>query len=106
MKILSALLLSVMLTGCVGYVYPEGTVVAGPNVEVVYEPDVIVNGYYVGYYNPSYGYWTGSGWDVNFYIVGHPGYGHYYRGAPRGYYHNYYRGPHYRGGVYNHRWHH
>lgn len=105
MKILSALILSALLTGCV--VAGPGYYVATPTAEVVvYEPDVVVGQYYVGYYNPSFGYWTGTGWDVNFYVYGHGGYGHYYRGAPRGYYHNYVSGPHYRGGVNAHRWHH
>jgi len=85
-KILASLILSTALGGCV---------VAPAPVEVAYEPDVVVGLYPIGYYNPAYGYWTGYGWDVNFYLVGHPGYGHYYRGAPayaRGNFHGGYRG--------------
>lgn len=86
MKNLFAVLLAgLALTGCVAY--PVATVYT-PAVEV-YESDVLVGPYYVGYYNPAFGYWTGTGWDVNFYLVGHGGYGHYYRGAPayaRGHY--------------------
>jgi len=92
-KILSVILattLTAALSACV---------VAGPGYTVSYEPDVVVGLYPVGFYNPAYGYWTGSGWDVNFYVYGHGGYGHYYRGAPgyarghyRGYAHGGYRG--------------
>lgn len=95
--VLFAVLAALSLTGCVAYP-TDGYV----TTEVVYEPDVVVNGYYVGYYEPRYGYWTGTDWDVNFYVYGHGGYGHYYRGAPRGYYHNYYHGPHYVRGYTRH----
>lgn len=90
--IIAAAIMALSLTGCVAYVPAE-------YAEVSYEPDVVVGTYYVGYYNPGYGYWTGNGWDLNFYGYGHRGYGHYYRGAPhsaRGFYH----------GNNGHRWHH
>jgi hypothetical protein len=87
--ILASLILAASLSGCVVVPY-------GYSAEVAYEPEVIVGDYYVGYYNPGYGYWTGTGWDVDFYVVGHRGYGHYYRGAP-----GYARG-HYRGGNVGH----
>ena len=93
-KILTAIALTFALSGCVA-------TVGYPDVEVAYEPDVIVGPYYVGYYNPGYGYWTGYGWDVNFYAYGHRGYGHYYRGAP-GYARGYYHGGGYHGGYHHH----
>jgi len=63
---------------------------SGCVVSPAYEPAPVVGVYPIGYYDPAYGYWTGYGWDVNFYLFGHPGYGHHYypgRYAPRGYYH-------------------
>ncbi len=95
-NMIAAAIAAFALTGCV--ITPYGAYVAAPAVEVAYEPDVVVGGYYIGYYNPGFGYWTGVGWDFNFYAYGHPGYGHYYRGAPRGAYWHYRSGPHYRGG--------
>ena len=95
MKGLAVILLSIGLAGCVvepvGYVEP-------PMGEVVYEPDVIVGGYNVGYYREGFGFWTGSGWDANFYAQGHPGWRHYYRGAPGHAWGAYHGGPHYRDG--------
>jgi hypothetical protein len=95
MKALAVLLLSMGLASCVvetvGYVEPP------PMGAVVYEPDVIVGGYSVGYYREGFGFWTGSGWDLDFYAQGHPGWGHYYRGAPRHAWGAYHGGPHYRG---------
>lgn len=91
MKVLAPILLSIGLAGCAGYV-------ATPAAEVVYEPDVFIGGYKVGYYREGFGFWTGSGWDANFYAKGHPGWGHYYRGAPREAFGAYHGGPHYRGG--------
>jgi hypothetical protein len=79
-KILAALALAASLSGCV--VSPAYVAYDGP--------------YYVGYYNPGYGYWTGYGWDVNFYLYGHPGYGHHYY-APRGW-----RGGYVHGGYRHH----
>lgn len=93
-NIIAAAIVALSLSACV--------VVPGTYAEVSYEPDVVVGAYYVGYYNPGYGYWTGNSWDINFYGRGHGGYGHYYRGAPhsaRGYYH----GGH---GGNGHRYHH
>lgn len=87
MKILSALVLCVLMTGCV--VTPYGYVAASPEMEVVYESDVVAGLYPLGYYNPEYGYWNGASWDVDFYLFGHPGYGHYYRGAPHSAMHGY-----------------
>jgi hypothetical protein len=81
-NILAALAVMGILTGCV--VAPVGY-----TADVSYEPSVVVGLYPLGYYNPGYGYWTGYGWDVDFYGYGHPGYGHFYRGAPgyaRGHY--------------------
>jgi hypothetical protein len=69
-----AALCGALMTGCVATVGP------GPVVE--YEPAVIVGAYPLGYYGPA-GYWTGYGWDRHYYDRGHPGWGHYYRGAPR-----------------------
>jgi hypothetical protein len=80
---------AIALSGCVAY---------PAEVQVGFEPAVVVGLYSIGFYNPSFGYWNGYGWDMNFYVYGHPGYGHYYRGAPgyarghyyasRGYYHH------------------
>lgn len=99
MKILSAILMCAILSGCV--VYPiDGYVTTSTGyttVAVEYEPDVYVGQYYVGYYQPGFGFWTGYGWDINFYYYGHAGYGHYYRGCPHEYYHNYEGGRYYRG---------
>lgn len=72
-KILAALALGLTLGGCVAYPVSYGVQV---------EPE-----YYVGYYNPGYGYWTGYGWDSSFYVYGHPGYGRRYY-APRGWHHD------------------
>jgi len=83
-NILAAIVLAAAMAGCIAYP-------VGYSTEVVYEPDVIVGPYYVGYYNPGYGYWTGTGWDLEFYGYGHGGYGHFYRGAP-GYARGHYRG--------------
>lgn len=74
MKILSAIILSVFLTGCV--VYP-----------VQYEPSVVVGTYPIGYWN-GYGYWNGVRFDIDFYAPGHYGYGHHYRGYHGGYRHH------------------
>ncbi|MFI4918532.1 MAG: hypothetical protein ACHP65_03150 [Legionellales bacterium] len=95
MKVLAAILFSIGLTGCV--IEPAGYV-AIPTTGVVYEPNVIVGGYAIGYYRDGFGYWTGDGWDVNFYANGHAGWGHHYRGAPRGAWGAYRGGPHYNGG--------
>jgi len=75
-KILGALALSIALSGCVA------TVRANPGVAVEFEPDVIVGEWPIGYYDPAFGYWTGVGWDFDFYVYGHPGWGHCYRGCP------------------------
>jgi hypothetical protein len=61
-----------ILAGCVAYATPYGTEVQ------VAEPVVAV-----GFYDPLYGYWTGYGWDVNYYAYGHPGYGHPFYHGPR-----------------------
>jgi len=76
-KFIAALVTTIAIAGCVATAGPAGVGVgfAAPEVEI---DGPFVNGYAVGYYNPGYGYWTGSGWDVNFYAVGHPGYGHHY----------------------------
>lgn len=95
MKGLAVILLTVGLAGCV---VESVDYVATPTAEVVYEPDVIVGGYNVGYYREGFGFWTGSGWDANFYAQGHPGWRHYYRGAPGHAVHAYRNGPHYRAG--------
>jgi hypothetical protein len=73
------LVAAIALSGCV--VYPLG-------YETQYEPEVYVGIYPLGYYN-GFGYWDGVRFDYNFYAFGHPGYGHYYRGAPRGAYRGY-----------------
>ena len=90
-----SILAIIALTGCVIRPAP---------VAVVYEPDVVVGQYYVGYYQPGFGYWTGYGWDLNFYAVGHPGWGHYYRGAPGWAYRGYRAGSHWHA-VPRGRWH-
>lgn len=59
-KIIIALIASAALAGCVGY-------------GVTYQPGVSSSGYAIGYYNPGYGYWTGYGWDPDFYFYGHEG---------------------------------
>lgn len=97
-KIIAALLVSLSLTLSACVVYPVGGVYDDQGY-LVYEPDVVTNGYAVGYYNPQYGYWTGYGWDIDFYTAGHRGYGHYYRGAPRANHLNYVSGPHYHGRI-------
>jgi hypothetical protein len=96
-NILSAIVLVGALSGCVAtslpvYVSPNPSVRIGG--VMVYEPEVYVGPYYIGYFIPGNGYWTGNGWDLNFYFYGHPGYGHYYRGAPRSAWDAYYRGHH------------
>ncbi len=103
MKILSALVLSALMASISGCVVAqtaecEAVDVNGNCVALVYEPDVIVGEYYVGFYRPGFGYWTGFGWDPYFYVYGHPGYSHYYRGAPRGAWGAYHGGPHFHGG--------
>src|SRR5271170_1352564 len=100
MKILVSLALSALMASVSGCVIAQPAVCEavdqyGQCVEYVYEPEVIVGDYYVGFYRPGFGYWTGYGWDVNFYLYGHPGYGHFYRGAPHGAYGHYRGGPHY-----------
>lgn len=90
-NILAALAVIAALSGCVAY-----PVAYGPSVEVAYEPEVVVGLYPLGFYSPGFGYWNGYGWDLNFYAVGHGGYGHYYHGAP-GYARGHYRGGHDRG---------
>ena len=85
MKIFATILLTLSRVGCV--VYP---------INAGYEPTTIIGLYPVGYYYPGYGYWTGYGWDINFYAYGHPGWGHYYRGAPRSAWGPYHSTPHYR----------
>lgn len=60
-KIVLSLLGSLALTGCV--VTP-------------YEYDGAQPVIAVGYYDATYGYWTGYGWDLNYYEYGHSGYGH------------------------------
>lgn len=92
MKSLSVILLSIFLASCV-------ETVAVPTADVVYEPDVIVGGYNVGYYREGFGFWTGNRWDHNFYAYGHPGWRHYYRGAPGHVFGAYRNGPHYRAGF-------
>lgn len=72
---------AVALAGCVATVRPA-------DVEVGVEPVVAV-----GYYDPAYGYWTGTSWDFAFYDYGHPGWGHRHYYGPRyihGYRHGYY----------------
>lgn len=95
MKGLAVILLSIGLASCVvetvSYVEP-------PMGEVVYEPDVLVGDYTIGYYREGFGFWTGNGWDANFYAQGHPGWRHYYRGAPGHAWGAYHGGPHYRNG--------
>lgn len=108
-KVLLTILASLSLTGCV--VYPVGYTVSTtvtttntvpvvvapqPLTYVVYEPDVYVGAYYIGYYRAGYGYWTGVSWDINFYVYGHAGYGRYYRGAPQWAYSPYRNGHYYR----------
>lgn len=76
--LLATAVLAAALSGCVAYP-------VGPEVEVAPV-------YAVGFYEPAYGYWTGYGWDVNYYAYGHRGYGHAR-----------YHGPRYvRGGYYRH----
>ena len=93
-NIIAALIATVALSGCV--VYPAQYAVVThyeddtTTVVYEYEPDVWMNGHYIGYFQPAFGYWTGYGWDISFYAYGHPGCGHFYHGAPReawGYYH-------------------
>jgi hypothetical protein len=96
MKGIATFLMAIGLVGCVT---TPGYVVAPPPPPgaVIFEPDVIVGGYNIGYYREGYGYWTGRGWDANFYVQGHPGWGHYYRGAPDHAWGAYHGGPYYRG---------
>lgn len=104
-KTLLTILACLTMTGCV--VYPTSgytvtttvstsTIAPRPVAVVVYESDVYVGAYYVGYYRSGYGYWTGYGWDINFYVYGHSGYGRYYRGAPPWAYTQYRNGGRYR----------
>jgi hypothetical protein len=81
-----------LIAACIAMVALSGCVVATPEYQVAYESDVVVGGYYIGYYNPGFGYWTGWGWDPYFYYVGHPGYGHFYRGCPSRYYRGFHGG--------------
>jgi hypothetical protein len=80
-KALAVAALMAVLSGCVAYPVEYSVGVESPTVVV-------------GYYDPSFGYWTGYGWDRNYYGYGHGGYGRgYYHGpryAPRGhgYYHH------------------
>ncbi len=61
--LIASTVLALTLAGCMVYTDPVAPVVA------------------VGFYDPAYGYWTGYGWDINFYAYGHPGYGRpVYRG--------------------------
>jgi hypothetical protein len=71
-NILAIAAVSVILSGCVAYATPNGTGVAVETPEIV-----------VGYYDPLYGYWTGYGWDREYYLFGHPGYGHPHYYGPR-----------------------
>lgn len=87
-QIIAAAIMALSLSACVSYV----------PAQYADEPGVVVQtDYYVGYYNPGFGYWTGWGWDPYFYSYGHRGYGHRYY-APRGWH-----GGH---SVNSHRWHH
>jgi hypothetical protein len=60
------LLAAVLLAGCV--VSPAQVAVVGPCAAYAGP---------VGFYDEGCGYWAGPsiGWDVDFYAVGHPGYG-------------------------------
>lgn len=101
-KLLSMVVLCGLLTGCV--VTPD-YIVSTPAVTVSFEPDVYVGGYYIGYFRPGFGYWTGYGWDINFYAYGHPGWGHYYRGAPHSAWNAYHNGGRYHAPAHAGRWH-
>lgn len=111
MKKLFAIALAILLSGCV--VYPYSTQYTVQHIQdvcnagecsstVVYETAPVVGEYYVGYWRPGFGYWTGYGWDFEFYAYGHPGYGHHYR-SPRGWV---YRAPRANPGVPHYRYHH
>jgi hypothetical protein len=69
---------AMILSGCVAYATPGGVAVEGPDVVAI------------GFYDPAFGFWTGTGWDRYYYDRGHPGYGH----------------PRYHGGRYVHTGHH
>ncbi len=104
MKTLIALTVLTLTAGCVAtpaaYYAPPVAFYAPPvAIEMAYEPEVIVSLYPMGFYNPTFGYWTGGGWDANFYVYGHPGYGHYYSGAPRAAFEHYQTSTFYRGGA-------
>jgi len=74
--IIAALAATIAIAGCYASAGPRGVGVGfGTDVEI---DGPIENGYAIGYYDPGYGYWTGTGWDVNFYSRGHRGYGHHY----------------------------
>lgn len=66
------------------------TTLSGCVMATPYQADVVVGEPVVaiGFYDPSFGYWTGYGWDRHYYTRGHGGFGHsVYRGpryAPRG----------------------
>jgi hypothetical protein len=68
--LLAGAALAVALSGCVAYPVESVDVAVAPVVAV-------------GFYDPAFGYWTGYGWDVNFYAYGHPGYGHPVYHGPR-----------------------
>jgi hypothetical protein len=80
-NILAILAVTGILSGC--YVTPYGGEVYWSARPLVVQPEIAV-----GFYDPAFGYWTGTGWDVNFYAYGHGGYGHpvYHGGryAPHG----------------------
>ncbi len=61
-----------MTSGCVAYAQPS-------EVGIELTAPVIA----VGYYDPAFGYWTGTEWDYHFYEVGHTGYGHPHYVGPR-----------------------
>ena len=67
MKILavSVAVIGAAFGGCTAYAQP------GVEVGIDIPLPVIVT----GYYDPVNGYWTGSGWDRDYYSEGHRGYG-------------------------------
>jgi hypothetical protein len=85
-NLIAAIIGSITLSGCV--VYPAQY--AEPYPSTVQTVECADGGvcttttvvYTVGYYRPGFGYWTGYGWDFEFYAYGHPGYGFHYNHIP------------------------
>jgi hypothetical protein len=64
------ILSTIILAGGSYATFPVHAQEVGVTVAV---PDPVIA---IGFYDPVFGYWTGTGWDTQFYDYGHPGYGH------------------------------